>query len=287
LRSLLMGLERLPLRRGFVRMAGFKSRRLWQLGGNTFEDFFAILSREIQTISALSNLTPYVADLRSALQEAEDYVAEFSKWLQKPKDVREMRSAWSTYMLVRHLRCLQFTLTQACAITLQALNDEWAQETRSVWDAECMALDKNKCEDMGLPLPVQLAEELVCLFYFNFISSVFTRMRALVLAIAGLYVFVLLSFSSYPFEPTSSFHTAMIFLLIFITAAVAYVSGQAHKDATISRITATEVGKLGFDFWLRLLATMGVPLLSLLAAKFPEIGGFLFSWLQPATQAFK
>jgi hypothetical protein len=60
-----------------------------------------------------------------------------------------------------------------------------------------------------------------------------------------------------------------------------------HKDATLSRITDTKPGELGLDFWLRLMAFVSVPLFSLLATAFPAVGGFLFSWLQPATQAFK
>ena len=150
-----------------------------------------------------------------------------------------------------------------------------------------MVREKTECKDLGLPLAVRLSEDFVCLFYFSFISSIFGRMRALLLTVAGVYVFMLLSFSSYPFEPSSAFHTAMIFLLILVTLAVGIVYGQAHKDSTISRITDTEVGKLGGEFWFRLVGFVAVPLLSLLAAKFPEIGGFLFSWIEPASQAFK
>jgi hypothetical protein len=66
-----------------------------------------------------------------------------------------------------------------------------------------------------------------------------------------------------------------------------FVFAQMHKDATLSRITDTKPGELGFDFWLRLVAFVSVPLFGLLATAFPAIGEFLFSWLQPATQAFK
>ena len=79
----------------------------------------------------------------------------------------------------------------------------------------------------------------------------------------------------------------LVVIFILFTAAVAMVFAQAHRDATVSRITDKDGGKLGFDFWFRLVGVMGVPFLSLLAAKFPEIGGFLFSWLEPASQAFK
>jgi hypothetical protein len=79
----------------------------------------------------------------------------------------------------------------------------------------------------------------------------------------------------------------MIFLLLLIAVVVGIVYGQAHKDATISRIMDSDASKLGLEPWFRLAAVMAVPLLSLLAAKFPEIGGFLFSWLAPASQAFR
>lgn len=287
LRRLSLALDRLPLRRGFARMAGFKSRRLWQLGGNTYEDFFTVLSREIQTINALANARPRGEGIWEPLKTAQDAVKAFSEWIRQERGLADARAVEFTNLLVQRLWGLQETLAGTCATVLQGLNHEWNLEKRPAWEAECIVREKSECKDSELPLPVRLAEDFVCLFYFNFISSVFTRMRALVLTIAGLYVFILLSFSSYPFEPSSTFHTAMIFLLVFIAVAVGIVYGQAHKDATISRITDTEVGKLGVEFWFRLAAFVAVPLLTLLAARFPEIGGFLFSWLEPASQAFR
>jgi hypothetical protein len=291
LRVLLMVLDRLPLRRGFVRMAGFKSKRLWQLGGNTFEDFFAVMSMEIQTIAALHNLDSLDRESMKALTDAQSTVSGLAKWMREQHEQNKQKppkpgGAQFTQDLVDKLQDMQKTLAGTCAAILQYLRNEWDGETRHAWDAECMARAKDEYKDDVDP-PVQLAEDFASLFYFNFICSVFTRMRALVLAIVGMYVFILLSFSSYPFEPNSTFHLAMSFLLILITAAVAIVFAQAHKDATVSRITDRDAGKLGFDFWFRLVGVMGVPILSLLAAKFPEIGGFLFSWLEPASQAFK
>lgn len=285
LRVLLMALDRLPLRRGFARMKGFKSRRLWELGGNTLEDFFLVLSREIQTMSALGNADHLTAEMRGVVTRVQSAVAEFSKWL----SASDQSSAKFDNVLVSRLWGLQDTLARACATTLRDLNYQWSLEKQSVFDMEGATGEKSETgsKEDDVPLPVRLAEDFACLFYFNFISSVFTRMRALLLTIAGLYVFILLSFSSYPFEPSSAFHTAMIFLLIFIVAAAAVVYAQAHKNATISRITDTKPGELGGEFWLRLAGFVSVPLLTLIATKFPEIGGFLFSWLEPASQAFR
>jgi len=62
---------------------------------------------------------------------------------------------------------------------------------------------------------------------------------------------------------------------------------QIRRDATLSLITDTSPGELGGDFWLKLLQFGALPLLSLLAAQFPEVANFLFSWLEPATQALR
>ncbi len=286
LRRLLMALDRLPLRRSFARMVGLKSKRLWQLGGNTSEDFFAIMSKEFQALSALANSSPVSDNVFYKLGHTRAEVAGFMLWF-RSLTKENMKEVTFTDSLANRLRRLQIRLAGTCTVILRDLNRTWRKEARPVWEAECIVREKSECKDPDLPVPVRLAEDFVCLFYFNFISSVFTRMRSLVLTIAGLYVFILLSFSSYPFEPSSTFHMAMIFLLLLIAVVVGIVYGQAHKDATISRITETTPGELGIDFWFRLAAVMAVPLLSLLAAKFPELGGFLFSWLAPASQAFR
>jgi hypothetical protein len=286
LRNLLMVLDRLPIRRGFARMAGFNLKRLWQLGGSTFEDYFAILSKEIQTVTALINSRPPGSSVPGELEGIRVAVHEFAAWIQDiPKD--DMKKVPRTKDLCDGLRGLQVKLAGTCAVILQELNQEWNSEKRPVWEAECIVQEKSQCKDQSLPHIVRLREDFVCLFFVNFISSVFTRMRSLVLSIAGFYVFILLSFGSYPFEPDSSFHTAMVFLLILIVVVVGIVYGQAHKDATLSRITETKPGELGTEFWFRMAGVIAVPLLTLVATRFPEFSGFLFSWLAPASQAFR
>jgi hypothetical protein len=291
LRRLLMVLDRVPLRRGFARMTGINSKRLWQLGGSTFEDYFSILSKEIHTVTALANSVPRGAVVPYRLLLTSANVAQFASWIQRTPGAEKRRTSFNE-PLSNALRRMQVVLAGTCGAILRELNQTWNDEIRTAWDAECIERERKlgeqgQCKEPELPLTVRLCEDFVCLFYLNFITSVFTRMRSLVLTIVGLYVFVLLSFSSYPFEPSSTFHTAMIFLFVFIAVVIGIVYGQAEKNATLSRITQTNVGELGVEFWFRLAAVISVPLLSLLAAKFPEIGGFLFSWLEPASQAFR
>jgi hypothetical protein len=102
-----------------------------------------------------------------------------------------------------------------------------------------------------------------------------------------MFVFLVLSFNCYPFEPQSVYHTLMVFVFILIVALVGIVMGQMHRDATISRITNTTPGELGWDFYLRMASFIALPLLTLISSQFPEVGNFLFSWAQPALNNLK
>lgn len=81
--------------------------------------------------------------------------------------------------------------------------------------------------------------------------------------------------------------TVLWSLRVGFLGAVDAILTQMHGDPTLTRITDTTPGELGAAFWLRLASFLAIPTVTLLAAQFPAIGGFLFSWLQPALQALK
>jgi len=60
-----------------------------------------------------------------------------------------------------------------------------------------------------------------------------------------------------------------------------------HKDATLSRITNTTPGEVGFEFWFKLVGFGIGPVLGLLTTHFPAIADFVLSWLQPGLQSIK
>jgi hypothetical protein len=317
LRPLLRALDRLPLRHGFKRMKDFTWRPVWQLGGASFQDFLVIVTRELDAVAALRNMgnnDPSVDERLEKLKEAETDLRNFmrgrdraspqppialpkvaavgryyDKWVRcviAPKGSLQMED------LSERLRNLQQALASVSAILLRHLNLQWQREGLSErvqvdWIAQGLEVVSKKSSTRLASRSNRTAEDFLCLFYFNFISAVFMSMRSLTMMIAGVYVFVLLSFGSYPFEPRLSFRILAFFIFIMIVATVAFVLAQMHKDATLSRITKTNPGELGIDFWLRLALFVSVPLLSLVASAFPSVGGFLFSWLQPAAQAFK
>jgi hypothetical protein len=132
-----------------------------------------------------------------------------------------------------------------------------------------------------------LAERFVALLYLNFILSVVLRLRTLAITVGGLYIFLLLSVNSYPFEPKISLRSAAIFLLMFIVGVVGFVSAQVHRDSILSLVTQTKPGELGVAFWVRMGSFVALPLISLLVSQFPTLNNALFSWLEPAVSALK
>jgi hypothetical protein len=96
-----------------------------------------------------------------------------------------------------------------------------------------------------------------------------------------------LSINSYPFEPHPALQTLSVLMLLVMGGAVGYVYAQMHREPILSRLTSSQSGELGWDFWLKFAAAAAIPVFSLLAAQFPSINQILFSWLEPALQAVK
>ena len=132
-----------------------------------------------------------------------------------------------------------------------------------------------------------LAEEYVALIYVNFLVTVLLRIRTMIVCAIGLYVFLVLSLNAYPFEPHPALQSLSVLLIVLLGAAVGFVYTEMHRDPVLSRLTSSEPGELGWDFWLKALSAAAIPLFSLLATQFPAINQVFTSWLQPALEAVK
>jgi len=313
LRNLLSYLDQFPLRRGFGRLDGFTWRPIWRLGSGALQDSSRLISRQFDSLDHLWNngtdnkeLADAIADARTKRDEVAVNFQEMNDDYEKKR--KEKKSRWWVVNFVRdlfepqpkwvqehadRLECLQKQLATTCGSALKYLSQVWKTENGvdmfEVSPKEEVSRkedDRRKAEPPNQAPATQLAEQFVCLFYLNFILSVIFRMRTLVMSAAGIYVFALFSFSSYPFEPRSSFHVLMVILFFLVAGTVGIVLAQMHRNGTLSRITKTVPGELGIDFWLRLSAFVSVPLLSLIAAQFPEVSNTLASWLE-SLQSFK
>jgi hypothetical protein len=176
----------------------------------------------------------------------------------------------------------------------------WQQETaslifdRSKPDEKSQPDDKKAHEAAAeaptrsdLPLHVQAAEEFFVLPYVAFIQNILGRIRTIALGSLWLFLAATFAVASYPFQPLDMLGGMFLTVFLIFGGVSALVYAQMSRDATLSHITDTPPGALGWDFWAR-LATFGAgPLIGLLSTLFPSLTDFVFSWLQPSTQALK
>ena len=180
------------------------------------------------------------------------------------------------------IRALQEEMAKMAAVLIaDVLRPWWGAE-----DAPIVSVDP-RIKKTRLPPDRALSEEYAALVYVNFLMNILLRMRILVISAAGMYVFIVLSMNTYPFEPHPALQTLAILMLVTMGVVVGFVYAQMHRDAILSRLTSTKTGELGWDFWLKLVSAGAIPVLSLLAVQFPEINDFLFSWIKPALEAAK
>jgi hypothetical protein len=109
----------------------------------------------------------------------------------------------------------------------------------------------------------------------------------MVLSTTGVFAAIALSVAFYPYTPRPLLALSLLLLLMALGAVVAVVYAGLDRDSTLSHITNTEPGKLGANFWIRILSFVGVPAMGLIVAQFPEITDFVVSWVQPSMNAVK
>lgn len=291
LRGMLGSLNRLTLRRCFDGLGDLKGKQIWQLGSSAYEDYSLLLTKELE---AVGKLKKYLTSADEPLcEEIRRLDLETANLMNSVVELRNVPLSFAKNDLEANLLGELFKwhqqLASVCWQTLLYLTNRWSKETPIPAHLPESPEPVTECRFTrdALPQSTLTAENFVCLFYFNFLSSIFLRLRSLLMSVAGMFVFLVLSFNCYPFEPKSTYHLLMVFVFLVIVTLVAFVMGQMHRDPTISQITNTTPGELGWDFWLRMASFVALPLITLLSSQFPEIGNFLFSWAQPTLSNIK
>jgi hypothetical protein len=321
-RRILTILDHFPLRRAFAEM-NFTWEPFWRLGGARWQDLYRLASRQLETLEHLRREVEEVGGSKEieALVERIDEAATAQNTMRSvlvryykfhsstgqtaplsgmpaEQDSSHQPSPpepstpveepeFSDYCIDRY-KDLQEKIGETCAAALKYLQPIWWEEQGLIACEVTSREDVKKDKDSpDISLSTRLAERFVALVYLNFILSVILRMRTLTITVAGLYVFLLISVNSYPFEPRIALRSAAILMLIFVVGMVGYVSAQVHRDSILSLVTQTRPGELGVQFWLRMGTFVALPLISLLVSQFPTLNNALFSWLEPAASALK
>jgi hypothetical protein len=218
------------------------------------------------------------------------FAALAKAWLKRLFRRKKVKPPIPPARQVRRLfRVLQSKLAAAAteALLYSTLQSRREPSTLAAPDPKDPANNRVPDQSPSTDPALRAVEYFLCLFYLNIILVPLRRLQTLILALAGVFVFVMISYSSYPFESRESFHALLISIFFAISLVVGVVYGQMYANPLLSRITNTTPGELGLDFWVRLGTFVFIPLLSLISAQFPAVNSFLFSWLEPALQSIK
>ncbi len=123
--------------------------------------------------------------------------------------------------------------------------------------------------------------------YVLFIQMTCRQIENLLVFLSVGFVLTLISLNSYPFQSGHVLGWFMAGLLIAMGLAVGFVLASTERDMVLSRLNGTAPGKIGKDFYMNLLSYGALPVLTVLAAQFPSVGSFLFSWVQPLLQTLR
>jgi hypothetical protein len=299
LRQLLVFLDRLPLRRTLGALHGFSWGSVWKMSGNVLDVRYKLVSRQLECLNHLHaslqeaiNCDPDmdnhelqgVDDCLTAVAENQKAGVEFAKWYSD--NYRNPRAAG----LQRFEEFQKQIAATAGLMLTHLLVPAWKKEEHSLILVSSRGSDQDERKQSSpesLQEYIRNAEELVCLTYLGFSQNMLGRIRTMVIAALGLFVAATLSASTYPFDPRPVLSGVLFVLLIIVGAVVVLVYAGMHRDATLSHVTNTNPGELGSEFWFKLVGYGAVPLLGLITTMFPELPGFLFSWLQPGLTSLK
>jgi hypothetical protein len=288
LKRLLLALDRTPLRRTFSALQGLSMYSLWSLSGTSSRARYAIYSHQIESLYHLRNVLHSFGgrdrgdDLtRASIEDAcnrgklfgEKRSENVDLAMVNDRDGREIREVIS--------QCTEQILTDL-------ILDEWTKETTSL---DLFPGFERKGANGTLPLSddevLCHAEEFICLVYVGYLQNLLACMRTMVLSILGVFAGLAFSLGFYPYTPRPAIAITLLMLLLVLASVVAAVYMGLSRDATLSRITNTEPGEIGLDFWFRFASFIGVPVVGLLVAEFPAITEFVTSWIVPSMNAAK
>ena len=230
-----------------------------------------------------------VENLESIQQPAKDTAL--------PKPVNDAKSYQRPSNDIGPIARFQEALARTAGVVMSdVVSPAWQKESES------LLVDKSRLQSSNIP-PTDIhrpfaprsevsdlvcaAEEFVVIPYLGVIQNALGRIRLMAFGMLSLFLGMTLAVASYPFGPQQVLGRILLVLFLVCGFAVAWVYGKMLRDATLSYVTDTNPGELGWQYWVR-LTTFGIgPLLALLTALFPSLTEFLVSWIQPGAQAMK
>lgn len=131
----------------------------------------------------------------------------------------------------------------------------------------------------------QLASKYVALQFSSFIGYALRHLQNMLLCCSVCFILSVLALNSFTFQTPQTISCALFLALIIGATIVIRVLAQVERDAILSRMSGTEGGELGKDFYIRVLAYGALPVLTVLGTQFPSLARFISTWAQPTIAA--
>ena len=297
-RNLLVFLDRLALRRTISSLRGFSWGSVWRMSGNVLDVRYKLLSRQLESVNHLRRSfsefkLPQSPEESSAYVNIFDCIESVNRSHEAGIDFGEWYSSHYNDPNAADLRKFEIFQTQIAETTGVLLTKLLVPTTRVEEHSLIQGNPgENHDQESQGPRPsknelIRNAEELVCLTYLGYAQNLLGRIRTIVLGGIWLFIAATIAASSYPFDPRPLLSGVLLFLFAGFGSVVVFTYADMHRDTTLSHLTNTEPGKLGSEFWLKMIGFGAAPLLGLITQVFPEWSGFLFSWLQPGLSSLK
>ncbi|HXI27694.1 MAG TPA: hypothetical protein VNG89_04715 [Vicinamibacterales bacterium] len=131
------------------------------------------------------------------------------------------------------------------------------------------------------------AEEFIAMQFVLVVRELIARLATVFFYIILGVLLLVAAQQSFPFEPHQQLlGTAWIYVLLAVVLIFG-VFAQMERDLLLSAIASTSAGKLSWDatMWSKVLFYGVIPLATIFAAQFPQIGATIADWLSPVQKA--
>jgi len=318
-RWLLSGLDRVGLKDALRRLSGFEWKIIWNPAWSVEKEGYKLVAQEIQAIERLrENLEP-PGDSKSDRYESlweriKEILALRDELFSIPSSSGKRPNALpsATDLMVPFLKIQRKFAETAGLLCTSFLDESWQHlpvEERARDSGENSAGSSRPEINIGnaviklgtagagdLPpinpsglshISLRLAEQFVACVYANFLVTVLLRVRGMVFSSVILYVCIVFSTISYPFQPAPDLNMLAVVLFLFSGGAIGYVYEEMHRDPTLSRLTSTDPDKVDSAFWFKFAAAGIAPLVALVTVVYPPFGHLLYTLVGPLLQAFR
>ena len=127
--------------------------------------------------------------------------------------------------------------------------------------------------------------ELLALPVYEFILFLRRQMKNLLSLGMGTFVICGCAVVAYPFFESSLIDKMLLAGFIIAGVFTTRVLAQADRDPILSAINGSDPGKLGIEFFRNAFLFGVAPVLTIVAAYFPQVGRFLTSFLSTSSLA--